>query len=103
MPELPDVVVYLERLEAKIGGHVLERVRVPSVFVVRSFEPPISALQGRRVTGLRRIGKRLVLAFEGGTSPGPDEPLFLIIHLMIAGRLLWKERNAPIPKRLGLA
>lgn len=95
MPELPDVVVYLERLEAKVGGHVLERVRVPSVFVVRSFEPPISSLEGRRVTGFRRIGKRLVLAFEGD--------LFLVIHLMIAGRLLWKERGAAIPKRLGLA
>src|SRR5438874_2133088 len=95
MPELPDVVVYLERLEAKVGGHVLERVRVPSVFVVRSFEPPISALEGRRVTGFRRIGKRLVLAFESD--------LFLVIHLMIAGRLLWKERGAAIPKRLGLA
>jgi formamidopyrimidine-DNA glycosylase len=103
MPELPDVVVYLERLEAKIGGHVLEKVRVPSVFVVRSFEPPISALEGRRVTGFRRIGKRLVLAFGGDATPGADEPLFLIIHLMIAGRLLWKDRGAAIPKRLGLA
>jgi formamidopyrimidine-DNA glycosylase len=95
MPELPDVVVYLDRLEAKIGGHILEKVRVASVFVVRSFEPAIAALEGRRVTGFRRIGKRLVLAFEGD--------LFLVIHLMIAGRLLWKERGAAIPKRLGLA
>jgi formamidopyrimidine-DNA glycosylase len=95
MPELPDVVVYLERLEAKIGGHRLERVRVPSVFVVRSFEPPISVLEGRRAVGFRRIGKRLVLAFEGD--------LFLVIHLMVAGRLLWKEPAAAIPKKLGLA
>ena len=95
MPELPDVVVYLERLGALFGGKVLERVRVASPFVVRSYDPPIGALAGKRLLGTRRIGKRLVLAFEG--------ELFVVIHLMIAGRLVLKDHGAPIPKRLGLA
>lgn len=95
MPELPDVVVYLERLGALFGGKVLERVRVASPFVVRSYDPPIGALAGKRLLGTRRIGKRLVLAFEG--------ELFVVIHLMIAGRLVLKDPGAPIPKRLGLA
>jgi formamidopyrimidine-DNA glycosylase len=95
MPELPDVVVYLDRLAAKIGGKVLERVRIASVFVVRSFEPKMTELVGKRAVGFRRIGKRLVVEFEGD--------LFLVIHLMIAGRLLFREVGAPIPKKLGLA
>jgi len=95
MPELPDVVVYLSRLEAKVGGTVLEKVRVASVFVVRSFDPPISALEGKRAVTFRRIGKRLVIGFEGD--------LFLVIHLMIAGRLRFQDKGAVIPKRLGLA
>jgi formamidopyrimidine-DNA glycosylase len=95
MPELPDVVVYLDRLRALVGGKVLERVRVASPFVVRSYDPPISALHGRRLSDFSRIGKRLVLGF------GDD--LFLVIHLMIAGRLHMKDAGAPIPKRLGLA
>lgn len=95
MPELPDVVVYLERLSALVGGRVLEKVRLANAFVVRSFEPPIRTLEGKRVRTFRRIGKRLVLGFE-------DE-LFVVIHLMIAGRLRFKERGALIPKRLGLA
>jgi formamidopyrimidine-DNA glycosylase len=95
MPELPDVEVYLERLSALFGGKVLERVRVASVFVVRSYDPPVSALHGKRVQGFERLGKRLVFAFEGD--------LFLVVHLMIAGRLHLKERGAPVPKRVGLA
>ena len=95
MPELPDVTVYLERLEALIGGQRLERTRVVNVFVLRSYDPPISALEGKRATAFRRLGKRLVIGFE--------EDLFLVIHLMIAGRLLLRERGAPVPKRLGLA
>jgi formamidopyrimidine-DNA glycosylase len=95
MPELPDVVVYLERLGALFGGKVLDRVRVASPFVVRSYDPPISALAGKHLLGTRRIGKRLVLAFES--------ELFLVIHLMIAGRLVLKDAGSPIPKRLGLA
>ncbi|HVU00223.1 MAG TPA: DNA-formamidopyrimidine glycosylase family protein [Polyangiaceae bacterium] len=94
MPELPDVVVYLERLSARLGGAVLEKVRVQNVFTVRSFDPPLKALEGLRARTFERLGKRLVLGF--------DEELFLVIHLMIAGRLHWKEKGAPIPKRLGL-
>ena len=94
MPELPDVVVYLERLDAKLSGHVLEKVRVASVFVVRSFDPPITALVGKRVVDFRRIGKRLVFVFE--------DDLFLVMHLMIAGRLQWREKGAPVPGKLGL-
>jgi len=95
MPELPDVVVYLERLAALVGGRVLDRVRLASAFVVRSFDPPIKALEGKRAVSFERIGKRLVIGFE-------DE-LFLVVHLMIAGRFRFRERGAPIPKRLGLA
>jgi len=95
MPELPDVVVYLEALDRRIVGQVLERVRVFSPFVLRSVEPPIAAASGRRVVGLRRMGKRLVWALEGD--------LFLVIHLMIAGRLRWRPPGAKPPGRMGLA
>src|SRR6266511_1878743 len=76
MPELPDVTVYIEALRARILGEVLERVRVANPFLVRSVDPPIQALVGRPVVGLRRLGKRIVVGFEG--------ELFLIVHLMIA-------------------
>jgi formamidopyrimidine-DNA glycosylase len=95
MPELPDVVLYIERLEQRIVGQSLERARLVSPFLLRTFEPPISAIEHRTVLGLRRIGKRIVLCFDG--------ELFLIIHLMIAGRLHWKERGAKPPARIGLA
>jgi formamidopyrimidine-DNA glycosylase len=95
MPELPDVVVYLDALRPRILGQRLETVRLGSPFVVRSVEPPITVAAGRVVTGLRRLGKRIVIGLE------PD--LFLVIHLMIAGRLRWKRRGAPIPGRVGLA
>lgn len=86
MPELPDLTLYLEALERRVLGQPVEAVRVLSPFVVRTAVPPISAVVGRRVTGLRRLGKRLVLALEGG--------LFLVIHLMIAGRLRWGAKGA---------
>lgn len=95
MPELPDVVVYREALERRIAGQVLERVRIASPFVLRSFDPPIAEASGRRVTGLRRMGKRLVLGLEGDR--------FLVIHLMIAGRLRWRPPGAKPPGRIGLA
>jgi formamidopyrimidine-DNA glycosylase len=81
MPELPDVSVYLERLTAKVVGHRLERVRIGHPFLLRSVTPPIGAVEGQRVVGAERLGKRVVLAFEG--------ELFVVIHLMIAGRLRW--------------
>jgi formamidopyrimidine-DNA glycosylase len=95
MPELPDVVVYLEALRARIAGRVLEGVRLGSPFVLRSVDPPLAACAGRRVVGLRRLGKRIVIAL--------DDELFLVIHLMVAGRLRWKKAGAKIPGKLGLA
>ena len=95
MPELPDIQVYLEALAARVAGRRLERVRLASPFVLRSVDPPVSAAEGRVVVGLRRLGKRIV--FELG-----DE-LFLVLHLMIAGRLRWEPRGKAVPKRLGLA
>ena len=95
MPELPDVTVYLEALERRILGARLERVRLLTPFLLRSVDPPLSAVAGTTVSGLRRLGKRLVIALE------PD--LFLVIHLMIAGRLHWKTVGAKPPGRIGLA
>ena len=95
MPELPDVVVYLEALEPRVLGQRLERLRLGNPFVVRTIEPPPSAFEGKRVDALRRMGKRLVFCFE--------EDLFLVLHLMIAGRLRWRDRGAAIPGKVGLA
>jgi formamidopyrimidine-DNA glycosylase len=95
VPELPDITVYVERLAAFTVGHVLERIRVASPFVVRSYDPPISSAHGKQVIGTGRIGKRLVLSLE--------DDLHLVIHLMIAGRLRWKKAGAPVPKKVGLA
>ncbi len=95
MPELPDITVYVETIGAKTIGQPLERARVASPFLVRTVDPPVRALEGLRVRELRRIGKRIVFAFEGD--------LFLVVHLMISGRFRWRERGTPIPKKLGLA
>ena len=95
MPELPDVAVYIEALEARIAGATLERVRLASPFLLRSVDPPITAATGRPVTGLRRVGKRIVIGLEGD--------LFLMLHLMIAGRLHWKSAGAKPPGKIGLA
>lgn len=88
MPELPDVTVYLEALESRIVGQALERVKLASPFVLRSFDPPLDAVNGRVVRAVRRVGKRIVLDLGDG--------LFAVIHLMIAGRLHWR---APGEKR----
>jgi len=95
MPELPDVVVYLEALGPRILGQELLGVRLRSPFLVRSFDPPLRAAEGRRVIGLRRLGKRLVFALDGG--------LFLVLHLMIAGRLHWRAAGAKLAGRSALA
>ena len=95
MPELPDVVVYIEALERRLIGRRLEGVRLLSPFVLRSVEPPPGALDGRRVLAIRRMGKRIVLGFE--------DDLFLVIHLMIAGRLRWGAPGAGAPGKIGLA
>jgi formamidopyrimidine-DNA glycosylase len=95
MPELPDVQVYIEALERRILDQRLEQARVASPFVLRSVEPPLTALLGRGVVGLRRLGKRIVVGFEA--------ELFLVVHLMIAGRLHWRARGARLPGKVGLA
>ena len=95
MPELPDVAVYIEALEARIAGARLERVRLASPFLLRSVDPPLAEVTNRRVTGLRRLGKRIVIGLEGD--------LFLMLHLMIAGRLHWKSAGAKPPGKIGLA
>ena len=95
MPELPDVVVYLEAIEREIVGHAIERIDVKGLAVLKSFDPPISAAHGQKVIGTRRLGKRLVFELE--------DDLFLVIHLMIAGRLFWREPNAKIGSRDVLA
>lgn len=81
MPELPDITVYLEALDARVVGQVLEKIRLQDMFVLRTFAPPIEALEGQRVTAVRRLGKRLAFGFAGGP--------WLVLHLMIAGRLQW--------------
>lgn len=95
MPELPDVVVYLEALQPRIVGQMLERVRLASPFLLRSVDPPLESTAGKRVVGLHRLGKRLVFALE--------DDLYLVLHLMIAGRLHWKPGGAKIPGKIGLA
>src|SRR5262245_15445283 len=95
MPELPDVTVYVERLAARCAGQTLERVRVVSPSLLRSVDPPLSAAEGKRVLEVRRLGKRIVFGLEGD--------LFLIFHLMIAGRFRWRARGARAPQKRGLA
>ncbi len=95
MPELPDVVVYIEALDQRIVGRRLERVRILSPFLLRTAAPPINAAEGKRVEGLRRMGKRIVVALE--------DDLFLVVHLMIAGRLRWLGPKDKAPGRITLA
>ncbi|HZJ48837.1 MAG TPA: DNA-formamidopyrimidine glycosylase family protein [Acidimicrobiia bacterium] len=95
MPELPDIVVYLEALERRIVGAKLERIRVVSPSVLRTYAPTIGDVEGHRVVGLRRIGKRIVWHLE--------DNLFIVIHLMVAGRLRWGDPGAAVPKKVGLA
>lgn len=95
MPELPDVTVYIEALEARIVGDVLKDVRVVSPFLLRTFDPPIDAVHNRRVVRLRRLGKRIAIGLEGD--------LWLVIHLMIAGRFQWKPVGAKVTGKIGLA
>ena len=95
MPELPDLTVYLDALERRVVGRRLLGLRLGSPFVLRSVDPPVSEIAGRKVVGLRRLGKRLVLALEGD--------LFVVVHLMIAGRLKWAAAGAKLPGKIGLA
>jgi formamidopyrimidine-DNA glycosylase len=95
MPELPEISLYVDALRRHIEGQPVERARIASASLLRTVEPAPTALEGRRVTGIRRIGKRIVWAF--------DDELFAVFHLMIAGRMRWKAAGAPIPRRLGHA
>ena len=95
MPELPDVVIYIEALTPRVVGQPLERLRIGNPFIIRTIEPPPTELEGQHVTGLRRMGKRIVFAFESD--------LFMVVHLMIAGRFRWRDRGAAIPGKVGLA
>jgi formamidopyrimidine-DNA glycosylase len=95
LPELPDITLYLHALAPRVMDQPLERLRIGNPFIVRTIEPPVSAIEGRRVVGLRRVGKRIVFAVEGD--------YFVVLHLMIAGRLRWREHGAAIPGKVGLA
>jgi formamidopyrimidine-DNA glycosylase len=95
MPELPDLTVYLESLEARIANRRLERVRLLNPFLLRTAVPAISQVEGKRVTGLRRLGKRIVISLEND--------LYLVLHLMVAGRLRWLEGQKKPPGRITLA
>ena len=95
MPELPDIVVYIEALERRILGHVLERMQIRGPFLLRTAKPPIEAIHGRTVKELRRVGKRIALKF--------DNELWLVFHLMIAGRLHWIEKRMTPDGRRTLA
>ena len=95
MPELPDIAAYVAALAPRIVGQPLERVRISSPFLLRTAEPPISAVRGRIVRAIRRIGKRIAV--------GVDGDLWLVLHLMIAGRLHWKDPGAPLTGRTALA
>jgi formamidopyrimidine-DNA glycosylase len=95
MPELPDVAVYVERLEALVAGTTFEGLRIASPWVLRTVEPSPTELSGRTVVGFRRLGKRIVMEL------GDD--LFVIVHLMVAGRLRWRDKGIAVPRKRGLA
>ena len=95
MPELPDVVVYIERLAPRVVGQPLRRIRLASPFLLRSVDPPVTALEGKTVLGLKRLGKRIVFEFE--------HELYLVLHLMIAGRLHWRSPATRLGRRVDLA
>ncbi len=95
MPEYPDVETYVAALRSHAAGRTLRRIRLASPFLLRSVDPPLSAFEGRAVVDFRRLGKRIVFDF--------GDALYLVLHLMIAGRLRWKPAGAPVPRKLGLA
>src|SRR5262245_14755778 len=115
MPELPDIVVYIDALERRILGHVLERIEIAGPFLLRTVKPPIDSANQRRVVALRRVGKRIAIGLRAAspdsansdsqTTSGPAaaETLWLVLHLMIAGRLHWTERRIKPDGRRTLA
>lgn len=97
MPELPDITIYVESLERHLSGKVLQDFRLINPFVLRSVEPDYSSLIGKNIYGFRNIGKRIIFEFENET------PLFLVLHLMVSGRLRWKKKGASVARKRGLA
>lgn len=95
MPELPDITLYVEALRSRVSGRMLENIRITSPFVLRTFDPPVTEAHQKEVAGVRRIGKQIVLELQGD--------LFLIVHLMVAGRLHWKKPGAKIGGKMNLA
>ncbi|MEA2000988.1 MAG: DNA-formamidopyrimidine glycosylase family protein [Actinomycetota bacterium] len=95
MPELPEIVTYLDALEQRVGGQILQEVRMRSFSLLRTFDPPLEATFGKRLSGLRRMGKRIVFELE--------DDIFIVLHLMVAGRLQWHEERKAIPGKIGLA
>jgi formamidopyrimidine-DNA glycosylase len=98
MPELPDIEAYLAALRPRMVDATVQKVRVAGISLLKTFDPPVDALEGRRCTGISRLGKRIVFAFEDA-----DEALYAVLHLMIAGRLRWKDPGAAVPRKVGLA
>jgi len=106
VPELPDITVYLDALEARILHHQLHTVRILNPFVLRTVDPPLSAIEGKFVTSVGRIGKRITIGMSDTSMvqvAAAEEPIFIVIHLMIAGRLRWVAANASAPKKIALA
>jgi formamidopyrimidine-DNA glycosylase len=104
MPELPDVTVYVERLQALAVGRPLEAIRIASPFVLRTVAPSPGELRGAVVASVERLGKRIIVGLSGPAGPaGLDAERFIVIHLMIAGRLRWKPRGERLPAKVGLA
>ena len=95
MPELPDVTVYVDALRERVAGQTLQGIRIAGISLLKTYDPPVTAAAGRTVTGVERRAKRIVLALDGD--------LYLVLHLMVAGRLRWGEPGAKIPARIGLA
>jgi formamidopyrimidine-DNA glycosylase len=95
MPELPEILLYINALEPRVLGETLERMRIASPSVLKTFDPPVSSVHGKQVIGLRRLGKRIVFDLE--------DDLHIVVHLMIAGRFQWKPHGVAIPKKLGQA
>ncbi len=98
MPELPDITAYLTALTPRVAGQTLEQLRIASPLLLRTAVPPIHSIEGKTIRGLRRLGKRIVFVFEPDET---GEPLFLVLHLMIAGRLHWREFKAGARPKLG--
>lgn len=93
MPELPDIVVYIEAMERLIGGRVIEHTRVPSIALLRTYDPPLHHVEGKKITGFQRVGKRIVWELE--------DDLYMIFHLMVSGRFHWRKKGSAVPRKVG--